>query len=191
VNRSARGALAIVLAALVALPAAACAQADKDAKSTKSEQPIGTKARMIEGRATVVDGDGLEIAGIKIRLFGIDAPEVEQYCTRSDGARWRCGQYATVALDRLAGGKDVTCAVRSTDHYGRPVAVCTIPNNRDLAAEQAREGWALAYRRYSKDYVDEETAASSAKSGVWVGRFEAPWDWRRRTQQSGHAPRTK
>ena len=167
------------------LPAQAAEPKDKD------EAPIATKARQIDGRATVVDGDGIEIAGIKIRLFGIDAPEVDQYCTRSDGARWRCGQYATVALDRLAAGKPVSCAVRSTDHYGRPVATCTMSDGKDLAAEQAREGWAFAYRRYSKDYTDEEDKASDAKLGVWAGKFEFPWDYRHRTQQSGRTQRSR
>jgi endonuclease YncB( thermonuclease family) len=140
--------------------------------------------RAIEGRATIVDGDGVEIDGVKVRLFGVDAPEIEQYCWRGDGSRWRCGQYATVALDRLAGGRDVSCAVRDQDRYGRPVAVCTI-EGRDLAAEQASAGWALAYRQFSQDYVDEERAAQGAKLGVWAGRFEAPWVWRQKGRTPG------
>jgi endonuclease YncB( thermonuclease family) len=166
---SARNAAAGAALALVA--ACAC-----DAAAAKTVKPA---ARVIAGKASVVDGDGVEIQGIKIRLFGVDAPEIDQYCKRADGTRWRCGQYATVALDRLAGGKDLSCATRENDRYGRPVAVCKV-DGRDLASELAREGWAFAYRKYSSDYVDEESAAKEARAGVWIGEVEAPWDYRRR-----------
>ncbi len=133
----------------------------------------------INGIATVIDGDGLEIAGRKIRLFGIDAPEVEQYCFRNDGSRWRCGQYATVALDRLVGGKAVECTVREMDVYERAVAVCR-SEGKDLSAEQTRAGWAMAYRRYSSDYVAGEDAARKGGLGIWGSRFDPPWQWRAR-----------
>jgi endonuclease YncB( thermonuclease family) len=136
-------------------------------------------AQVIAGRATVVDGDGLEIGGTKIRLFGIDAPEVGQYCVRADGARWRCGQYATVELDRMAGGKNVSCTSRHKDRYGRPVAVCTV-DGRDLASQLARGGWVLAYRQFSSDYIDEEELARKEHAGVWSGELEPPWAWRQR-----------
>ena len=139
-------------------------------------------AEVIRGEAVVVDGDGIEIAGVKIRLFGIDAPETGQYCKRADGTRWRCGQYATVALDRLVSGKEVGCEVKTTDSYGRPVAVCHL-GELDLAAEQARNGWAVAYRRYSPAYVDAEDQAKKNDAGMWQGRFEMPWDYRARIRK--------
>jgi endonuclease YncB( thermonuclease family) len=138
-----------------------------------------SKPKIIEGMATVIDGDGIEIAGRKIRLFGIDAPEVEQYCSRKDGSRWRCGQYATVALDRMAGGKIVECAVRDIDVYDRAVAICRT-DGRDLSAEQVTAGWAMAYRRYSSDYVKGEETAHGAGLGIWIGPFDPPWQWRTR-----------
>jgi endonuclease YncB( thermonuclease family) len=52
-------------------------------------------------------------------------------------------------------------------------------------AELAREGWVLAYRRYSMDYVDEEDAAKKQRAGVWAGELEAPWDYRHRTHAAG------
>lgn len=133
----------------------------------------------IVGKATVVDGDGLEIDGRKIRLFGIDAFESGQYCKRKDKTRWRCGQYATVALDRLAGGRTASCRVVNEDRYGRAVAVCKV-DGTDLARAQVAEGWALAYRRYSKDYVSDEDRAESAGRGAWAGTFEQPSAWRAR-----------
>ena len=137
--------------------------------------------RVIRGIATVIDGDGVEIDGVQIRLFGIDAPEVGQYCYRADRQRWRCGQYSTVELDKVAGGKRVECSVKATDRYDRPVAVCRL-DGRDLAELQAAGGWALAYRRFSGDYVEEEQQAKSAKRGVWAGTFEMPWAWRQRVR---------
>ena len=134
---------------------------------------------LIEGRPSVVDGDGLEIDGVKIRIYGIDAPEVGQYCRRADGARWRCGQYATVELDRLLRGKEVVCAVKTRDSYGRSVAVCKM-GELDIARHQVTEGWAVAYRRYSKDYIAAEEAAKKARRGIWRGNFELPWLWRQR-----------
>lgn len=137
----------------------------------------------IVGLATITDGDGLEIDGEKIRLYGIDAPEVEQYCTRSDSARWHCGQYSTVELDKLVRGKQVTCDIRTLDSYARWIAVCKV-GDVDLGRYQVEQGWAVAYRRYSKDYVDAEDAARKAKRGVWSGEFTMPWDWRKGTR--GH-----
>ena len=145
----------------------------------------GAPLRTITGRATVVDGDGLEIDGKEIRLFGIDAPEVQQYCVRRDSTRWHCGQYATVALDRLVAGHEVACSVRDQDGYGRSIASCTV-EGRDLAAEQVREGWAVAYRKYSDDYADEEGAAKDHRAGIWAGRFEQPWLWRERERRRDH-----
>jgi endonuclease YncB( thermonuclease family) len=149
-----------------------------------SEDPLAAKAEGLTGLATVVDGDGLEIAGVKIRLFGIDAPEIDQYCRRDDGTRWRCGQYATVALDRLAGGHEVRCESKDEDAYGRVVAVCRL-GPLDLGSELVASGSAVAYRRYSNDYVDEEERAKRERAGVWRGRFEMPWDWRKRMRDTG------
>ena len=176
------------------LLAASCAAATDTAasgagsKSATAPAPAAkakqSQGRVLSGKATVIDGDGLDIAGARIRLFGVDAPEVDQYCNRNDGTRWRCGHYATVALDRLTAGKNVVCTSRQKDRYGRNVASCTV-EGRDVAAELAREGWVLAYRRYSMDYVDEEDAAKKQRAGVWAGELEAPWLWRHRAHAAG------
>lgn len=135
----------------------------------------------IKGPATVTDGDGLEIAGEQIRLYGIDAPETQQYCKRANKTRWHCGQYSTVELDKLVTGKEVTCDIRTLDRYGRWVAVCKI-GEVDLGRRMVEQGWAVAYRRYAKDYVADEDIARKAKRGVWAGEFEMPWDWRAGTR---------
>lgn len=179
--RCGRGSLVVCFVVGLAT-AFACAEA---ADGTRPPQAKKTKrdyaGRVITGRATVVDGDGLEIGGTKIRLFGIDAPEIDQYCQRGDQTRWRCGHYASVELDRLVASREVTCTVRTVDQYDRPVAVCRV-GDADVAESQVRNGWAVAYRKFTKDYADEENAARSARRGLWAGPFEMPWAWRERSR---------
>jgi len=133
---------------------------------------------MIIGRASVIDGDTVEIRGRRIRLHGIDAPEGRQTCTTAAGRTWLCGQRAANALADKVGQATVRCAVRDRDRYGRDIAVCSV-GREDLNRWMATNGWAIAYRRYAQDYVADEERARRARRGIWAGRFEIPWDWRR------------
>lgn len=137
----------------------------------------------IAGVASVIDGDTIEIHGQSIRLDGVDAPESSQRCD-IDGRAWRCGQVAANALADHIGRKAVTCHQRSRDRYGRAVALCTVAGE-NVSAWLVREGWALAFRKYSLAYVDDETAAKAAKRGLWRGTFIPPWEWR--AQRAGLA----
>jgi endonuclease YncB( thermonuclease family) len=130
----------------------------------------------ITGVASVEDGDSLEIGGRKIRLHGVDAPEGRQMCRRA-GKPWRCGQAAANALAEYLGRRTVVCRVRERDRYDRLVADCTLAGE-SVNAWLVRQGWALAYRRYSSAYVDDEAAARAARRGVWRSEFEPPWAWR-------------
>lgn len=129
------------------------------------------------GRATVLDGDSLEIGSASVRLYGVDAPEGQQTCSRED-VTWRCGRAAAEKLRELVGANEITCREMDTDSYGRSVAVCS-NGTVDLSAAMAAAGLALAYRRYSDDYVDEEDEARVARRGMWAGTFVPPWEWRR------------
>jgi len=131
------------------------------------------QAAEITGSAKVIDGDSLKVADVEIRLFGIDAPEGRQDCRRNNQA-WRCGEDAATKLRALVQGATLRCTPRDTDDYGRKVSVCK-NGSTDINAEMVRAGLALAYRRYSNDYVDEENEARTAKRGLWAGEFTAPW----------------
>ena len=127
----------------------------------------------------MIDGDTIEIHGQRIRLFGIDAPEGGQLCARPAGERWRCGQQGSFALSDRIGRATVSCQPRDVDRFGRVVAVCFL-GKEDLGRWMVLNGWAVAFRRYSLDYVAEEDAARRSKVNFWSGEFEMPWDWRAR-----------
>ena len=133
----------------------------------------------IMGTATVIDGDTIEIHGQRIRLHGIDAPESRQGCTHLDGTPWRCGQQASLALADHIGTATVRCEPHGHDRYRRIIAVC-FKRAEDLNRWMVASGWAVAYRKYSLDYVADEKRAKRAKLGIWSGSFEMPWDWRAR-----------
>ena len=132
---------------------------------------------MLSRPARVIDGDTIDVGAVRVRLHGVDAPESRQSCLAGE-RRWPCGEQATRALAGRIGGRTVSCEERDRDRYGRVVAVCHAAGE-DLNAWMVRQGWALAYRKYSRAYVADESAAKAARRGIWRGRFVAPWDWRR------------
>lgn len=141
----------------------------------------------VYGIATAGDGDSLTVAGKRIRLFGIDAPEFDQTCTRG-ATRWACGQEAATQLSKLVTGREVRCVPTGTDAYGRTVARCTaggVDVNRTMVAL----GYAVAFRKYSTDYVSAEESARSYKRGMWSGTFEMPSDVRATDRPAREAPK--
>jgi endonuclease YncB( thermonuclease family) len=131
------------------------------------------------GISRIVDGDTIWIDKTKIRLHGIDAPETKQECKQADGSPYLCGATSTDALRVLIGSNPIRCEGDTYDRYQRLIAVCYI-GTVNLNAELVRQGWALAYRRYSKEYISAEQEAQAAKRGIWAGEFEPPWEWRRK-----------
>jgi endonuclease YncB( thermonuclease family) len=111
-------------------------------------------------------------------LHGIDAPEMKQTCLTNKGKEQMCGQLAKQALERLVRGQDVTCKGDKRDKYKRLIAVCYVgPFN--INKQMVVNGWAMAYRKYSKDYVRAENMAKSLRVGMWGGEFVKPWEWRK------------
>ncbi|MDG4602592.1 MAG: thermonuclease family protein [Defluviicoccus sp.] len=143
----------------------------------------------IVGRASVIDGDTIEIGGQRVRLFGIDSPESSQLC-RADNKPYRCGQQSALALADKIGERTVRCLERDIDRYQRVVAICFV-GKEDLGSWLVKKGMALAFRRCSLDYVAQEDEAQAAKRGVWRGEFEPPWEWRAAHSRSATGANSK
>ena len=121
----------------------------------------------------VIDGDTLDLADKRIRLFGIDAPERGQSCGPLD-----CGRAATEALADILSAGRVRCVPIETDRYGRTIARCRA-GRLDVNREMVRRGLAWAYRQYSEDYVSDEKKAKKARIGIWKNRSQPAWEYRR------------
>lgn len=140
---------------------------------------------VVSGLGRAKDGDSLTVNEKEIRLFGIDAPEFNQTCQR-DGLSWACGVKAAQQLSALVSGKTVRCEQVGTDQYGRMLARCragAVDVNRTMVGL----GFAMAYRRYSSDYVPDEERAKANRRGLWSGEFDNPSSYRRLAEPS--APR--
>jgi endonuclease YncB( thermonuclease family) len=134
-------------------------------------------ASEVSGRASVIDGDTIEIHGQRIRLYGIEAPESSQHCKAETGKLWRCGQRAALSPSDYIGENTVSCQAKDKDRYGRTIAVC-YKGKQDLNGWLVQNGWALAYGKDSRDYVDEEGLARKTRQNIWSGDFTQPWEWR-------------
>lgn len=145
-------------------------------------------APIISGTARAKDGDSLTVGEKEIRLFGIDAPELDQTCRR-DGAAWPCGAQAANQLAALVRGKTVRCEEAGIDQYGRILARCRT-GTTDVNQTMVALGFAVAYRRYASDYVTAEASARGNRLGIWAGQFELPSDYRHSEKASAGASRT-
>lgn len=123
--------------------------------------------------ADAVDGDTLRIGDIRLRLHGIDAPELDQTCATPAGDSWPCGLWARETLAEMVQGRPLDCQDLGPDRYGRRVARCLL-DGRDIAAQMVSQGAAMAYRRYSDAYVPHETKARQALRGIWAAGTPTP-----------------
>ena len=131
----------------------------------------------IQQKIRIVDGDTIHINKIKYRLHGIDAPEIKQLCKIKE-KKYKCGIKSKEFLVSLIGSKSVKCNHKDKDRYKRIVAECFV-GETNLNKELVRNGWALAYRDYSKDYVIDEEYAQENNLGMWKGKFIHPKKWRK------------
>ncbi len=137
---------------------------------------------IISGIGRVVDGDTLDVGPTRVRLEGIDAPEIAQTCQTARGEMWNCGVAAAAMLRKLAEHQDLSCDRKGTDRYRRVLATC-FADGIDIDEAMVKAGLAWAFVRYSVTYVGVEAEARNAKIGVWQGPAEAPWDFRRNEWQ--------
>jgi len=110
----------------------------------------------VTGAAVVLDGDSLRVANVEVRLHGLDAPEMDQPCWNAAGERYPCGARVTQALGRTLMGRNV----------------------HDIGQMLVRAGGAVAYTRYSEDYVADEVLARGRLRGIWSGHLDPPEPWR-------------
>ena len=127
----------------------------------------------------ISDGDSMRSGKLRIRLFGIDAPERKQKCNNVNGRQWDCGIAAQKALTQLVESvPKISCELMNVDRYSRLVMRC-YAGETDVAAALVRQGLALAYRQYSELYIKDENTAKVTQAGIWGGSFTKPWIWRR------------
>ena len=125
----------------------------------------------------VIDGDTIKIGNKKIRFSGIDAPELNQYCFKN-GKKILCGVLAKKALVKKIGNKVPKCVIEGKDIYKRILAECFI-NEKSLSKFLVRNGYAFAYRKYSKKFIQDEKVARKNKLGLWSMKFDYPWEFRK------------
>ena len=143
----------------------------------------------INGVPKIIDGDTVHINTKKIRLEGIDAPEIKQQCKKpflkvstiiglEFNKNYSCGVIAKKKLIDKIGSSKIKCISSSKDRYERFLATCYM-GKINLNKWMVRNGYALAYKKYSKDYVRDEEYAKKNKLGVWEGSFIMPEKWRK------------
>jgi len=131
------------------------------------------------GAVRIIDGDTIEIAGQRVRLEGIDAPETAQTCGHRGGTEWHCGKTAAMELAKLVSGQPVSCNRRGTDKYGRMLGVCFV-GDLNINAEMVRRGHAWAFVKYSSSYVELEAEARAQRIGIWQGEANPAWEFRKK-----------
>ena len=130
-----------------------------------------------EKNIQVIDGDTIHIGKHKYRFFGIDAPETKQICEK-DNIKIQCGIIAKNALKNKIADKIPECIVKDKDRYQRLVAECFI-GKESLSRFMVREGYAVAYTQYSKDFIEDEKYAKENKLGIWSMNFQTPSEYRK------------
>lgn len=130
----------------------------------------------IIGVAHAADGDSLVIADTRIRLYGIDAPELDQQCQRN-GVNWACGVDAKQALQDMVADRPVSCLPQSMDKHGRVVAICS-DQYGELNVAMVELGWATAYSFHTDRYDAAQATAKAAHKGIWASHFISPRDYR-------------
>ena len=148
----------------------------------KSQEP-----KIIFGKAKVIDGDTIKIGKNKIRLYGIDAPEKNQQCQKTWlsisfltlNKNYQCGKISSNKLKVKINNKFIMCKSSNKDRYNRFIAEC-YKDKININKWMVSNGYAVAYKKYSKKFVAQENIAKKEKLGLWAGTFEMPWEWRKK-----------
>ena len=142
--------------------------------------------KIISGKAKITDGDTIVINKKKIRFFGIDAPEKKQICKKNYikffifnfKKNYECGKVSTLKLKNKIKDRKIRCVVNKKDRYKRYLGICYL-GKEDISRWLVKNGYAVAYKKYSKKYLLDEQYAKNNKLGLWEGTFSRPEEWRR------------
>ena len=148
-----------------------------------------TIAEEISGFPKIIDGDTIHINNYKFRLEGIDAPEMRQHCKKESlkissiinftfYKDYSCGKDSKKKLIKKISGSKIKCIFTTKDRYKRYIATC-YKEKTNLNQWMVRNGYAIAYRRYSRKYVPDEDFAKENRLGLWQGKFMNPEKWRK------------
>tara|TARA_Y100001958_G_C21144475_1_gene482229 strand:- start:131 stop:637 length:507 start_codon:yes stop_codon:yes gene_type:complete len=151
---------------------------------------IPANSEIISGKAITIDGDTIKIKNKKIRLHGIDAPEIKQLCQRtflsififSFQENYKCGEISKKKLEKYVKNNIIKCKVEGIDRYKRILGTC-YKNTININSRMVRNGYAVAYKKYSKKYLSAEREAKREELGLWKGKFDMPWDWRKNVKK--------
>ena len=137
----------------------------------------------------VIDGDSFTVGKRKLRLEGIDAPELHQMCADEKGAEWPCGRSARAALETFLLAPGLSCVAEVQDRYARSVANCRSSSVPDIAAALVRAGMAVSHEFSGmREYGEEEDTAGTEKRGIWQGAFQRPDAWRAQHPRAMQGP---
>ena len=120
----------------------------------------------------------------KIRLFGVDAPEMNQICYDQNNRSYACGhasrKFLLNYINKYSSSK-IYCYYSERDKYKRIIGDCYIGKNinRSINRWMVRNGHAVAYLRYSEKYLYSQEKAKDKKLGIWAGTFDLPEEWRK------------
>lgn len=146
-------------------------------------------AEEISGIPKIIDGDTVNINHKKIRLEGIDAPEIKQKCKKpylkistvinfTFNKEYNCGVLAKKELSKKIDNVEISCISSSKDKYKRYLGTC-FKGTENLNKWMVNRGYAVAYKRYSKKYLVDENYAKENNLGIWQGPFLRPEKWRK------------
>ncbi|QFI66622.1 Nuclease [Sinorhizobium alkalisoli] len=136
----------------------------------------------LHGAAAASDGDSLRLGGRRVRIEGIDAPEIGQSCRRGKDD-WDCGAEARRRLASLVGATTTRCRLHGRDRYGRELGICE-SGGRDIGRAMVLSGLAVSYGLYRA----EEETARERQAGLWSGDFVRPQEWRRTNGKPAETP---
>lgn len=132
----------------------------------------------VYGAAKVVSGDTLVINGRYFRIYGIDAPEINQTCADFQGRSYTCGKQAAAWLSDWILDYELECRVMQRDSRGNMIGTCSL-GAYDLGAALVNAGWAIPYLKHTDIYLPYQQQAQDNMRGLWQGKFYTPEDWRK------------